>query len=50
VTRGQQLADILNSWTLDELDAVNITLDAIDDAQVRMQRASERKHAAGGRR
>lgn len=34
-TRGQQLSDILERWTLDDVDAMNEVLNGIDDSQAR---------------
>ncbi len=52
-TRGQQLSDILERWTLDDVDAVNVTLDGIDDANARAQAraaAEAAKKRPGGRK
>lgn len=40
-TRGQQLSDILERWTLDDVDAMNEMLNGIDDSNARVAARAE---------
>jgi hypothetical protein len=41
--RGQSYREITEHWSIDDLDDAGMVLDAIEDAQARMQQAVERK-------
>lgn len=43
VGRGQQYADILQRWTIDDLDDWNCVIDAIEDAQRQDMAAREKR-------
>jgi hypothetical protein len=45
-TRGQSYAEIVERWTIDDLDDANCVLDALEDAQRRQQEQADKRRAA----